>query len=73
MNKQPFYHRCDGALLFTASSPIREEEFITAVEKALEPLGLIKGSFEIEPINNNDGTLSSGWVEPQAGDPMDLM
>lgn len=65
-NKQPFYHRCEGAVLFTATRPVSEEEFIAALEKALKPLGLVKGSVEVESINGN-------WMESEAGDPADLM
>ena len=72
MNKQPFYHRCEGAVLFTATRPVSEEEFIKALEKALKPLDLVAGTVEIESINN-EGTLVSGWLEPEAGDPCDLM
>ena len=71
-NKQPFYHRCAGAVMFTATKPVSEQEFIAALEKALRPLGLVRGSVEVECINDN-GTLVSGWLEPEAGDPADLM
>ncbi len=73
MNKQPFYHRCEGAVMFTATRPVSEEEFIAALEKALKPLGLVKGTVEIECINDGSGVLESGWMEPEAGDPADLM
>lgn len=73
MNKQPFYHRCEGAVMFTATRPVSEDEFIAALEKALKPLGLVKGTVEIECINNGDGYLESGWLEPEPGDPSDLM
>lgn len=65
MNKQPFYHRCDSAILFTGTRPVSKKEFIAALEKALKPLGLVKGTVEIED--------DSGWMEPEAGDPSDLM
>ena len=73
MNKQPFYHRCEGAVMFTATKPISEEEFIAVLEKALKPLGLVKGTVEIECINDGNGVLESGWMEPEAGNPDDLM
>jgi hypothetical protein len=74
MNKQPFYHRSEGALTFTATKPISESEFIKAVEKALKPLGLVSGTVDIECIHDEETkTLFSGWMEPEAGDPSDLM
>ncbi len=72
MNKQPFYHRCEGAVMFTATTPISEQQFISVLEKALKPLGLVPNTVEIECLNDN-GTLLSGWLEPEAGDPRDLM
>ena len=62
-NKQPFFHRCDG-LLFTATKPVSEAEFLAAVSKALKPFGLVLGTLEVEP---------DGWAEPDPGDPADLM
>jgi hypothetical protein len=63
VNKQPFYHR--ATILFTATRPITEEEFrklvAYAVECGLEGAGL-EDTVEIEE-----------WLEPEAGDPMDLM
>lgn len=71
-NKQPFYHRCAGAVLFTATRSITEEEFVAALEKALKPLGLVKGTVEIEGISDGK-EIHSGWMDPEAGDPADLM
>jgi hypothetical protein len=73
-NKQPFYHRCDGAVLFTATRPISEKEFIAALEKALKPLGLVKGSVEVEGFGGlAGGEITSGYMEPEPGDPADLL
>ncbi len=74
MNKQPFYHRSEGAIMFTATRPISEAEFLAAVEKALKPLGIVTHTLEIEACRDEEtGTLHSGWMEPEAGDPSDLM
>lgn len=72
MTKQPFYHRVEGAVLFTATRPVSEEEFIAAVERGLKSCGLVKGSVEVECLNE-DGVLVSGYGEPEPGDPADLM
>lgn len=71
MAKQPFYHRCEGAVMFTTTQPMSESEFITALQKALKPYGLIKNSIQIESINVG-GVLESGWMNPEAGDPSDI-
>jgi len=72
MAKQPYYHRCEGAVLFTATQPVTEEEFVKAVEKALKPFGVVKGTVEVESVADENGALFSGWVEPEPGDPSDL-
>jgi hypothetical protein len=69
-NKQPYYHRVE-ALLFTATQPLTEQQFLLALRKALIPLGLIPTSLEIESQNHN-GILESGWHEPEPGNPSDL-
>ena len=72
-NKQPWYHRCDGAILFTATQPVSEKEFTAALEKALKPFGVVRGTVEVESINDGSGSLQSGWMDPEPGDPSDLM
>ena len=72
MAKQPWYHCCEGVLLFTTTEPVTEGQFLEAVSKALKPFGLVKGSLEIASITAEDGTLTSGWAEPEPGDPSDL-
>ena len=72
-NKQPWYHRCEGALLFTTTEPVTEKECIKALEKALKPFGVVTGSVEFESVDAGDGTLVSGWADPEPGDPSDLM
>lgn len=71
MTKQPFYHRVEGALLFTATRPISEKEFIAALERGLKSCGLVKNSVEIECLNV-DGKLVSGYCDAEPGDPDDL-
>ena len=61
-NKQPFYHRVDG-LLFTATRPISEKEFMQAVKKSLALLGVIVSSIE----------LDGPWEESEPGSPDDLL
>jgi hypothetical protein len=68
MNKQPFYHRIDG-LLFTSTTGFGEQRFIQAFtefckSKKAKELGIIADTVEIE---------YDGYLEPEAGDPSDLM
>ena len=72
MADQPWYHRVDGAILFTAKNPISEDDFIAAVESGLKKLGVVPGTVELEYINDGDGRLVSGYCEPEPGDPSDL-
>lgn len=72
MSKQPYYHRCDGALLFTTTVPVTEEEAVVEIERAFKKFGVLKGSVEFESLNGEDGKLYSGWNEPLPGDPSDL-
>lgn len=62
-NAQPFYHRIDG-LLFTATAPLTEREFLTHFRKHAKALGILADSVEIEV---------EGFGEPEPGDPADLM
>lgn len=72
MSKQPYYHRCEGAVLFTCTQPLTEDDFIAVLEKGLKKFGLVKGSVEVECIHDGDGELVSGFTEPEPGDPDDL-
>lgn len=58
----PYYHRLDG-LLFLASRPVSEEEFLAAIKKAVEDLGVIPHSVEI---------TADGDGEPELGPPRDI-
>lgn len=72
-NNQPFYHRCSGAVTFTANQPITEQEFVKALGRALKPLGLVEHTLEVESVPGEGGVLFPGWEEPEPGDPADLL
>lgn len=65
INKQPFYH---GAhILFTSTTGCSEQEVLEALNKFAvseegQKLGLVEDSVEIE-----------AWLEPEPGDPADLL
>jgi hypothetical protein len=59
MNKQPWYH--GASVLFTTTMPVTEEQFIAAMQKALKPYGVVYVEVEGE------------YMDPEAGDPTDLM
>ena len=69
MNKQPFYHRIDG-LMFTSTTGFSEKKFMQLFiefakdKKIKKELGIIPDTIEIE---------CDGYLEPEAGDPSDLM
>jgi hypothetical protein len=60
-NQQPWYHQVEG-LLFTATRPIDEKEFLEHLAK-LD--GVVPGTPSIE--------MNNGYCEPEPGDPHDLM
>jgi hypothetical protein len=62
MNKQPFYHRV--VVLATFTRPLSEEEFEKILKRALQEKhnGYVPGSLMLEE-----------YMEPEPGDPADLM
>lgn len=63
VNRQPFYHRCDG-LLFTATREVDVVDFVNNLMSCswLDELGILPDSIEIEED-----------FRVQPGDPSDLM
>lgn len=60
MNKQPFYHRC--VVLFTATEPMEEQTVFENIRDGLTMDIILRDSIEIEE-----------YLEPEPGDPADLM
>lgn len=69
MNKQPFYHRADG-LLFTSTTGVDEQQFtevflrVLRNSRELKKLGILPDTIEVE---------ANCYLEPEPGDPADLM
>ena len=66
MNKQPFYHKVE--ILFTSTTGFSEEACLALLKKAFnsktarKDLGVVQDTIEIET-----------YLEPEPGDPADLM